>query len=223
MRWRGEWTSHKANLRQKKLQHNNSENYKYPGRKTNLGYFYLKGNKIYTIKLFLRFSMIIPIYSSAPCMPKYVYQEWKEKTWLKNNHRASGLFASLDDLFVQRVPESAMRFVFSDVYNRQRREHNHMCYPKKSCIVGCAGQLPKKFTPSGSISSCCWCAYNLLQALESFIQKEKLQRRHCCRLGYERPQMDLTCKLRNWNQRVFHAPLNRSATTACWSSSSPCS
>lgn len=39
------------------------------------------------------------------------------------NYRASGLFASLDDLFVQRVPESAMRFVFSDVYNRQRREH----------------------------------------------------------------------------------------------------
>lgn len=53
------------------------------------------------------------------------------------NYRAPGLFASLDDLFVQRVPESAMRFVFSDVYNRQRREHNHMCYPKKSCIVGC--------------------------------------------------------------------------------------
>lgn len=69
-----------SQLKAKKLQHNNSENYKYPGRKTNLGYFYLKGNKIYTIRLFLRFSVIIPIYSSAPCMPKYVYQEWKEQT-----------------------------------------------------------------------------------------------------------------------------------------------
>lgn len=162
--------------------------------------------------------MIIPIYSSAPCMPKYVYQEWKEKT--------TELLVSLPRLMTclsREFLNLQWGSFFSDVYNRQRREHNHMCYPKKSCIVGCAGQLPKKFTPSGSISSCCWCPYNLLQALKSFIQKEKLQRRHCCRLGYERPQMDLTCKLRNWNQRVFHAPLNRSATTACWSSSSPCS
>lgn len=216
MRWRGEWTSHKANLRQKKLQHNNSENYKYPGRKTNLGYFYLKGNKIYTIRLFLRFSVIIPIYSSAPCMPKYVYQEWKEQT-IELLVSLPHLMTCLSREFLNLQWGSFFQMCTTD------REGSIMCYPKKSCIVGCAGQLPKKFTPSGSISSCCWCAYNLLQALKSFIQKEKLQRRHWCRLGYERPQMDLTCKLRNWNQRVFHAPLNRSATTACWSSCSSCS
>lgn len=159
--------------------------------------------------------MIIAIYSSASCMPKYVYQEWKEKTTER--------LVSLPRLMtcLSREFLNLQWGLFFQMCTTDRE--GSMCYPKKSCIVGCAGQLPKKFTPSGSISSCCWCAYNLLQALKSFIQKEKLQRRHCCRLGYERPQMDLTCKLRNWNQRVFHAPLNRSATTACWSSSSPCS